>query len=81
METIKLFDNSIACIGDKVETRIKTFNEADIHYFRENPRTIPANTIVEIKNIFTNFYGKYITVEYEGNKLDIRPSDVILKRK
>lgn len=34
---------------------------------------IPKDTEVRVINVCTNFYGKWVTVEYEGREYDVEP--------
>lgn len=40
---------------------------------------IPPNTEVTIKELFTNFYGIWVRVRYDGRYYDVRDTDLIVK--
>lgn len=52
--------------GMKLYTTEKVSDEADLHYFRDNPKSIPENQQVTVIGCWMNFYGSWITCLYDG---------------
>lgn len=42
-------------------------------------KNIPPNTEVTIKEVFTNFYGIWVRVRYDGRYYDVRDADLIVE--
>jgi hypothetical protein len=60
--------------GMKLYTTEKVYDEADLHYFRDNPKSIPENQQVTVIGCWMNFYGSWITCLYDGKNYDVKPS-------
>ena len=51
--------------------------ETDLHYFERKAKPkIPKGTEVTIKAYWSNFYGAYFVIDYDGKTYDIATSNV-----
>lgn len=63
----RVFIKNSCCDGDWKTQVAKGYNN------------IPSNTEVTIKELFTNFYGIWVRVCYDGRYYDVRDTDLIAK--
>lgn len=76
---IEIGNGRLFCIGGEILTTNKeAVNQEDLHYFRENIRSIPEGEKVEVIKCWCNFGGYKVRCRYNGNEYDIKPSDLDL---
>jgi hypothetical protein len=68
---------------ENVKATIKQdcYDEADLHYFRKNPKKLEKGTEVTINVYWINFYGSYYRITHEGKTYDIKRDNVLFNIK
>lgn len=64
---------SYEVIGD---VRLKTIKDVFSENWKSNAPMIPENTVVNLEGIFTNFYGMFFEISYNGRMYDVKGDSV-----
>ena len=72
MEVTLSNGRSVIYKGIELEITEDCFDEADLHYFKSNPKKILKGERVVMNSIWQNFYGRYIRCTYKDKTYDIK---------
>ena len=73
---IKLSSGETYCFYPSLRFKVRTIESVEDEAYRNHKEEIPANTELEVLDVLTNFYGKWLEVIYKGLHYYIDPSKV-----
>ena len=73
---VKLSNGETYCFYPSLRFKVRTIESVQDEAYRKHKEEIPANTELEVLDVLTNFYGRWLEVIYKGLHYYIDPSKV-----
>ena len=73
---VKLSNGETYCFYQSLRFKVRTVESVQDEAYRNHKKEIPSNTELEVLDVLTNFYGKWLEVIYKGLHYYINPSKV-----
>ena len=73
---VKLSNGETYCFYPSLRFKVRTIESVQDEEYRNHKEEIPSNTELEVLDVLTNFYGRWLEVIYKGLHYYINPSKV-----